>query len=106
MFSAWRARPAHPARPARVPAERLEDRTLLATFLVTDPADTGPGTLRQAILGANAAAGADVIAFNLPGEGPVRTIRPLSALPEITDLTTLDGRTQPGATVELDGSLA
>jgi hypothetical protein len=100
MFSAWRA------RPARVPAERLEDRTLLATFLVTDPADTGPGTLRQAILGANAAAGADVIAFNLPGEGPVRTIRPLSALPEITDLTTLDGRTQPGAAVELDGSLA
>jgi hypothetical protein len=89
-----------------LPPEALERRRLLATFVVTDPADSGPGTLRQAILDANAAAGADSISFDLPGEGAVRTIRPLAALPEVTGQTTIDGKTQPGASVELDGSLA
>ena len=35
----------------------LEDRTLLATFLVTNTTDSGPGSLRQAILDSNAATG-------------------------------------------------
>jgi len=87
-------------------AEILERRTLLAAFVVTDAGDSGPGTLRQAILDANAAAGADTITFDLPGEGAVRSIRPLSALPEITGQTTLDATTQPGVAVELDGSAA
>ena len=40
-----------------------------ATFTVTNTNDTGPGSLRQAITDANAAAGADTIAFNVSGAG-------------------------------------
>src|SRR6476659_8769493 len=94
-------RPGHP-----LAVECLEGRTLLATFVVTDAGDAGPGTLRQAILDANALAGADTINFNIPGDDPVVTIRPLSPLPIIIGTTTIDGTTQPGAKVELDGSLA
>ena len=37
--------------------EAMEDRTLLSTFLVTNTADSGPGSLRQAILDSNADTG-------------------------------------------------
>jgi IPT/TIG domain len=67
-----------------------------ATFTVTTTADSGAGSLRQAILDANAAAGADTIAFNIPGSG-VQTIAPLTALPQVTDAVTIDGYTQPGS---------
>ena len=40
-----------------------------ATFTVTSTANSGPGTLRQAILDANASPGTDTINFNLPGGG-------------------------------------
>ncbi len=85
-----------------------------ATFTVTTTADSGPGSLRQAILDANAAPGADTIDFAVAG-----TITPTSALPSITDTVTIDGYTAPGAmantnpldqpiiavvTVELDGN--
>ena len=43
--------------------EGLEARTLMAVFTVTNTADIGAGSLRQAIDGANAAAGADTIEF-------------------------------------------
>ena len=33
--------------------ELMEDRTLLSTFLVSNTADSGPGSLRQAILDSN-----------------------------------------------------
>ena len=67
-----------------------------ATFTVTTTADSGPGSLRQAILDANANPGADVVAFNIPGAG-VQTIAPLTALPDVTDTVTIDGYTQPGS---------
>jgi hypothetical protein len=54
------------------------------------------GSLRQAILDANANAGADTIAFNITGSG-VHTITPLTALPTLTDAVTIDGYTQPGS---------
>jgi hypothetical protein len=50
--------------------EPLEDRSLLTTFIVGTTADSGPGSLRQAILDANATAGADTIAFNIPTSDP------------------------------------
>ena len=53
----------------RLRFEWLEDRTLLSTFLVTNTADSGPGSLRQAILDSNAATGqTNTIDFNIPGE--------------------------------------
>ena len=54
-----------------------------ATFTVTNTNDSGPGSLRQAILDANANSGPDTIAFNITGSG-VHTISPASALPAIS----------------------
>ncbi len=64
------------------------------TFTVTNTAPAGAGSLRQAILDANANAGADTIAFAIASGA--QTIAPTSALPVITDLVTIDGSTQPG----------
>lgn len=87
-----------------------------ATFTVSNTDDSGSGSLRQAILDANAAAGADTINFTITG-----TITPPTSLPTITDQVTIDGYTAPGAVVntgttgngfngtlvvELDGSMA
>ncbi len=67
-----------------------------ATITVTNTNDSGAGSLRQAILDANASVGvADTIAFNIAGAG-VHTIQPTSALPSITDQVTIDGTTQSG----------
>ena len=88
----------------------MENRTLLSTLLVTSTADSGTGSLRQAILDSNAAtAGANIIDFAIPGQG-VQTIAPLSALPPITHAVLIDGFSQPGYTgtplIELSGSQA
>ena len=64
------------------------------TFVVTNTDDSGPGSLRQAILDANANAGSDLITFNI-GSG-LKTITPASKLPDITDPVVIDGTTQPG----------
>src|SRR5262249_45822107 len=74
------------------------ERLLLATLLVTNTGDSGPGSLRQAILDSNASAGApDVINFNIGGgTGAQTTIAPQTALPTITDAVTIDGTSQPG----------
>jgi hypothetical protein len=73
-----------------------------ATFSVTSTGDAGAGSLRQAILDANAAAGADTIEFNIVGSG-VHTIVPATALPPITGAVTIDGYTQPGAAANTNG---
>ncbi len=68
------------------------------TYTVTSTADSGAGTLRQAILDANASLGLDTIAFNITGSG-VHTITPATPLPPITDAATIDGYTQPGSSL-------
>lgn len=86
-------------------------------IVVTNTNDSGAGSLRQAILDANANPGADTITFNIPGAG-VHTITPASLLPAITDQVLVDGYTQPGASrntlasgenavllIELDGTV-
>jgi hypothetical protein len=76
------------------------------TFFVTNVNDTGPGSLRQAILDANSNPGPDTIAFNIAGAS--RTIKPVLSLPAITDTVTIDGTTQPGfagaPVIELSGA--
>ena len=65
--------------------EAMESRLLLATFVVTSTADSGPGTLRQAILDVDAdSTPGDTIDFSI-GSGGLQIISPLSALPEITN---------------------
>ncbi len=87
-----------------------------ATYVVNSTADPGSGTcdasectLREAIAAANAAPGADIIHFSIPGPGP-HTIQPTGALPTITDPVVIDGTTQPGFAgtpiVEVSGALA
>lgn len=79
-------------------SEQLEPAPMTGgPFTVTNNLDAGPGSLRQAVTDANAAAGADVINFNIPGGG-FHTITLTSALPTITDPVTIDGTTQPGYT--------
>jgi len=90
------------------------------TYTVTNTNDTGAGSLRQAIIDANAhanldASTPDLIHFNITsGTGPF-TIAPLSALPTITDPVIIDGLTQAGAScsswpptlkIELNGASA
>jgi hypothetical protein len=57
-----------------------------ATFTVVNTADSGAGSLRQAMLDANAASGDDVIVFALTG-----TITLASALPALTDNSAITG---------------
>jgi hypothetical protein len=71
------------------------------TFTVTNTDDSGPGSLRQAILDANANAGSDTIAFDIPGSG-VHRITPATALPQISEAVVIDGYTQPGSGVNTD----
>lgn len=95
------------------------------TYTVTNTADAGFGSLRQAITDANAQqttggtqCAPHSIVFAIPGTG-LHTIQPLSSLPKFNIGITLDGYTQAGSslntlgqgsnaviTIELDGSLA
>ena len=87
--------------------EALEERTPLATFVVSD---TNHVALRVAIQQANDNPGLDTIQFNIPGGG-VQTIQPTFPLPDITDPVIIDGTTQPGYSqnapkIQIDGSRA
>jgi parallel beta-helix repeat protein len=85
--------------------EPLEDRAVPAnlsivnldnggpiTFNVLNLNNSGAGSLRQAILSANAHAGADIIDFDVAGTIRLTT----SALPTITSMVNIDGATAPG----------
>ena len=76
---------------------------LLTTRTVTTSADSGAGSLRQAIIDANAAGPGDSIVFALASNNLV--IAPVTALPTITSALTIDG-TSAGSKVQISGSLA
>jgi hypothetical protein len=102
-----------PGRPGRhrtvLELEALPDRLLLSVFAVINNADSGEGSLRQAILDANAHPGSNTVIFDIPGAG-AHTIQPVSPLPTITNPLVLDATYQPGYAgtplIELDGSQA
>ena len=90
--------------------EWMEDRTLLSAFTVSNTNDSGPGSLREAILDSDTAnSAANTISFAILGEG-VQTIAPLSPLPPITNPVLIDGFSQPRYTgtplIELSGQSA
>ena len=91
-----------------------------AGFVVTNTADSGAGSLRQAILNANANGSGvvDTITFNIAASG-LQVIKPLTTLPTITTPTTIDGYSQSDASantldvgndailrIQIDGSKA
>ncbi|HVU86203.1 MAG TPA: right-handed parallel beta-helix repeat-containing protein [Pirellulales bacterium] len=71
--------------------ENLESRFALSTFSVFNLNDSGSGSLRQAILDAEAAGGSEIINFSVSG-----TIELTSgALPTITNAIDIQGNTAP-----------
>ncbi len=76
------------------------------SFVVTNTNNHGAGSLREAIINANATLGTDTITFNIPGSG-AKVINLVIGLPEITDRVVIDATTQPGYAgaplIELDG---
>lgn len=83
------ARRSHRPRTPRLGVEALDDRCLPTTFTVTNLLDTGDGSLRAAVVAANANPGADAIDFATTG-----TIALTSGQLDITDSLTING---PGA---------
>jgi titin len=85
--------------------EVLEDRWLLSVFTVTNVNDSGSGSLRQAILDANAEPDGNTIQFAIDSGAQIIALS--SALPAVTKPVILDGTTQPGYAgtplIELDG---
>lgn len=69
----------------------------LTQVLVTNSADSGAGSLRQALLDANANPNHTLVRFSMPGVCGSQGILLLSPLPDISTAVTIDGYTQSGA---------
>src|SRR4051812_40493823 len=79
-------------RAAAATFEAMEQRQMFAAFTVTNVDDGGIGSLRQAIIDANATPNGntpDQIGFAIAGAS-VHTIEPLTELPDITDPVVID----------------
>ncbi len=88
----------------------ISNDTFVADLTVTNTNDSGPGSLSEAILDANAIPGS-TISFNIPTsddnwDGTYWTITPTNALTITGDETTIDGYTQPGSSVATEGTPA
>jgi hypothetical protein len=82
----------------RLAVEALEDRVVLSPFVVINNFDSGPGSLRQAMLDANANQGHVTIDFKIPTTlGNPVSIWVSTPLPPIKfDSVVLDGTTENG----------
>lgn len=75
----------------------IANQTLAVTYTVTTTADSGVGSLRDAIDTVNLGL-ADRIEFAIPPfDGTVKTIAPLTDLPAIFNPVFIDGYSQPGS---------
>jgi DNA-binding beta-propeller fold protein YncE len=76
---------------------RTDDYSVSGAFVVTNTNDFGAGSLRQAMLNANATPGASApqIFFAIPGAPPY-VINVLTPLPAMTRPVVIDATTQPG----------
>jgi hypothetical protein len=93
-----RLRPTRRRSPAsRRCLEALEDRRLMSTFAVLNFLDSGAGSLREAIMAANGAPGADVIRFAPAARDGTITLT--SGQLSITDDLILDGPGVPRLTI-------
>ena len=94
--------------PPDIGAYQLQGQSGPLVFTVTTTADSGDGSLREAIDQADSIGRAATIAFAIGGGQ--QTINLLSPLPAITAPVTIDGTTQPGYSgaplIELDGARA
>ncbi len=89
--------------PDRGAYEALVDDTVPVTLTVTNTNDGGAGSLRQAIIDANANPDYSFINFDIPGSCP-QTIAPASALPSITQGVRIDAYSQPGTAANTSDS--
>lgn len=78
--------------------EALEDRRVLATLMVTDAGDAGPGTLRRAVQQANALQGEDTIEFATSLDG--LTIQLTSGPIKIQDAVYIDASDLDNLTID------
>ena len=89
--------------------QRQQAITVFGAFAVTTTADSGAGSLRQAILDANALGTISGITFDI-SPGGAKSIVPTTALPPTTSPVVIDGTTQPGFAgtplIEIQGGLA
>src|SRR6185503_15965946 len=78
--------------------EPCEPRLLLSAIVVTSAADSGAGTLRDAIDQANASGASDTITFNIAGGGShtINLLSNLNALSVAGGQVIIDATTQPG----------
>ncbi len=91
LLSQWRKlQPRRAAVPLAI--EQLLDRTLPSSFSVLNLNDSGMGSLRQAIVDANAHLGPDLISFGVAGTIQLSA----GALPAITEKVDINGTTAPG----------
>src|SRR5262249_28610588 len=95
------------SRRQRLTVEALEDRAVPTNYPVTDPGDSGAGTLRDAITQSNSAGGTNTIDFEGSNfVGQQATISLLSALPTISTDLTISGTGAANLTVQRDPSAA
>ncbi len=93
-----------------IPALLFAQVAQAATFTVTNTNASGAGSLLQAVIDSENAAGADTIAFAIPGAGVKVIALTGTGLPQITQRLTIDGWSQGGAAyngpplIEMDGA--